>query len=84
MPSPRRNEVLSPASSIRLRSPMVVRSILTGRNARAQMADDFRTLVVTAGGVVNEDLLVIGWTQAQINSHAASARERAMAASVRQ
>jgi hypothetical protein len=73
----------SPARTIRQRSPLIVRSLLTGRAALAQMADDFRTLVVTAGGVVNEDLLVIGWTQQQIDAHGSKARTQALAASVR-
>lgn len=73
----------TPAAVIRSRSPLVVRSLLTGRNALGQMADDFRTLVVTAGGVVAEDLLVLGWTQEQINQHGAKARTKALEASVR-
>lgn len=73
----------TPAAVIRQRSPLVVRSQLTGRNALAQMADDFRMMVVTAGGVVADDLLVIGWTQAQINTLGAKARTRALEASVR-
>lgn len=61
----------------------IVRSALTGRNAVARMADDFRRLVVTKGGVDNEDLLVAGWTQAQINALGSRARTVALAASVR-
>lgn len=73
----------TPASVIRHASPLVVRSTLTGRLALAQMADDFRTLVVTAGGVVADDLLVIGWTQRQIDELGSKARTKALAASVR-
>jgi hypothetical protein len=73
----------SPAARIRSGSPLVVRHLLTGRRAVAQMADDFQTLVVGKGSVENEDLLVIGWTQALINQHAATARLRALEASVR-
>ena len=75
---------LSPAAVIRYRSPLIVRSLLAGRNAVEQMADDFRTLVVTKGGIDAEDLLVIGWTQAQINAHGHSARTLALHAAVRE
>lgn len=74
----------SPAALIRQRSAMVVRSLLTGRVAVEQMADDFRTLVVSKGDVNAEDLLVIGWTQAQINTHGHQARTLALAAAVRE
>lgn len=73
----------SVAGHIRRRSALIVRSLLGERAALDQMADDFRTLVVTTGGVCNEDLLVIGWTQEQINKHGARARTRALEASVR-
>lgn len=73
----------SPAELIRRGSPLIVRSRLAARDAVAQMAEDFRQLVVTAGGVVNEDLLVIGWTQQQINAHGSRARTRALEHSVR-
>jgi len=73
----------SPAALIRRGSPLIVRSRLKSRDAIAQMAEDFRQLVVTTGGVLAEDLLVIGWTQQQIDAHGSRARTRALEASVR-
>lgn len=74
---------LSPALRLRNRSA-IVRSQLPDREAADQMADDFRQLVVTAGGVVNEDLLVLGWTQAQITRHGSTARVIALEHTVRE
>lgn len=75
---------LAPAAVIRTRSPLIVRSLLAGRAAVDQMADDFRTLVVTKGGVEAEDLLVIGWTQAQVNQHGSEARTLGLMETVRE
>lgn len=61
----------------------IARSTLTGAKALRRMAEDFRTLVVTASGVTAEDLLVKGWTQEQINTLGAKARTMAIEASVR-
>jgi hypothetical protein len=75
---------LSPANTIRQRSPLIVRSLLSGNEATEHMADDFRTLVVNKGGVEAEDLHVLGWTQEQINKHAQAARFLALKWSVRE
>lgn len=71
-----------PADLIRIRYP-AARSLLAGRAAVDQMADDFRVLVVTKGSVENEDLLVAGWKQDQINAHGAAARIQALEETVR-
>jgi hypothetical protein len=73
----------SAAVTIRTRSPLVVRSTLSPTAAVDQMADDFRQLVASKGGVESEDLAVLGWTQAQINTHGHQARTLALADSVR-
>jgi hypothetical protein len=73
----------SAAAYIRTSSPLVVRSLLTGKAAIDQMADDFRRLVVTKGGVDADDLLVAGWTQIQITTYGNRAREIALRESVR-
>jgi hypothetical protein len=77
MPSPRRNEVTS------LRSPYLVRALLTGKNAIAQMADDFRVINTRRGHVDREDLELLGWLNPQIDLHGTAARQKALAMEVR-
>jgi hypothetical protein len=74
----------SAAAYIKTSSPLVIRSLLTDAAAVDQMADDFRRLVVTKGGVDAEDLLVAGWDQEQVNQYGHQARRLAIAASVRE
>jgi hypothetical protein len=61
----------------------IARSTLTGRKALRRMAEDLRSLVVTADSVTADDLQLLGWTQAQINALGSKARVRAIEASVR-
>jgi hypothetical protein len=72
------------ADIIRRRSALVVRSQLGERSALDQLTQDFLELVVISGGVLNEDLLVIGWTQEQINRLSAKARIKALEQQVRE
>ncbi len=50
---------------------------LKGRDAVAMMADDMRVIKTRTGSVTRDDLGLIGWANAQINAHHASAREMA-------
>jgi hypothetical protein len=77
MPSLRRNEVAP------LRSPYIVRALLTGQDAIAQMADDFRVVATRIGHVDRDDLTLLGWLNAQIDKHGDAARQKALRAEVR-
>lgn len=77
MPSIRRNQVAP------LRSPYIVRALLTGKNAIEQMADDFRVIATRLGNVDRADLELLGWLNAQIDLHGGAARQKALAMEVR-
>lgn len=65
-------------------SPFLVRANIRARDKIVeQMADDFRTIVTRRGSVDTEDLELLGWTMAQINTCGADARRRAIALEVR-
>lgn len=63
-------------------SPYLNRAGLAGANIiRAQMADDFRVIAANAGAVTADDLEILGWSPAQIETHARDARRIANARS---
>ncbi len=65
-------------------SPNIDRSALRGSAAVERMADDFRLICANNNAVEENDMLVLGWTQAQITLHGAAARQHALALAARQ
>lgn len=64
----------------RLVAPLIhgrSRPELKGRDAVSQMADDMRVIKTRTGSVTRDDLGMIGWMNAQIDAHHATARELA-------
>lgn len=55
------------------------RAGLAGDRATRQMAEDMRSAGHREGGMSRDDLELLGWTAAQIDSLAAKARTRAQA-----
>lgn len=67
-----------------LNSPYRVRANLRAREQIiAQMADDLRVLETRRGYVDADDMELLGWTPAQLNTCGADARRRALKHSVR-
>lgn len=64
-----------------IRIPIVRADLRNAERIRSLMADDMRGHLAAAGGVTHDDLVLIGWTAAQIAEHArdaiALARSRA-------
>jgi hypothetical protein len=62
-------------------APIVRADLVNAKRIRSIMADDMRERLAASGSVDNDALLLAGWTQAQINTHAtaaiALARQRA-------
>lgn len=65
--------------------PRLVRAHLTSKSKIVRvMADDFRDIAASNGGSVSpDDMMLRGWTMAQLNANSSAARLRADAASVR-
>lgn len=64
------------------RAISVNRQALTSdRQIVPQMADDLRVLCANAGGVVEDDLELLGWSRQQVTAFGRRARERANALS---
>ncbi len=57
------------------------RAGLSGTAAVRQLADDMRQAGHREGGVTRDDLELIGWTPAQLDTHASDARARAQSLS---
>lgn len=67
-----------------LYSPFLVRATLKARDKIIdQMADDLAVLETRRGYVDAEDLELLGWLPAQINTCGADARRKAIAAALR-
>lgn len=58
-------------------SPYLNRAALRGREAVEQMADDFRMLVTSCGGVTQDDLEALGWPAATVIAIGKQARLQA-------
>lgn len=58
---------------------LLVRHTLTARDQIvAQMADDMRVLAANTGSASKDELLTLGWTARQIDTHSERARQRAL------
>lgn len=67
-----------------VQSPYLNRAAIDDtKQAVAQMADDFRVVVVNTGGVMESDLELLGWTPAQIEAHGKAAARLARSQSDR-
>ncbi|MFC0243645.1 hypothetical protein [Rhodopseudomonas telluris] len=58
------------------------RAGLKGPAAIKRLADDMRQASQREGGITRDELELLGWTGAQLDAHAAEARERAQSLSV--
>jgi hypothetical protein len=55
------------------------RAGLSGKTATRVMAEDMRQAAQREGGLSRDDMLLLGWTSAQIETLVPAARERAQA-----
>lgn len=73
--APRVTRVKTPGFPAGIRVVPVVRADLDGaRRIRSLMADDMRERVAATGALDHDDLVLIGWTAAQITEHFTAAR----------